>query len=774
MKSRWDRISLLAGLFRVLLVVSLIIVVDCACERNPEPGKKSRVLVLHSYEPEFEAYPNFNLRVAQDFRRKGIRADIKTLYLNCEQYQEAEEIVRAYDLLDSVGQDWRPDIILINEDQATYSFLKSKHPFINEIPVVFSGVNYPNMSLIRSFPNVTGFLDKPDFVENCKLIEKTVGKSRILFFHDRTFFGRSVMEEFAVQLPGSNFVLREDWVYNWLKDPGMDWDTLGRRNDEEFRFRRPSTTSIWATPIRESKASALLWVMSGMLRYCAFLQVKRDYTTMRIGNMAGAPCFTVINDGFGYGLGLLGGYMTTLETQVDEQVGVAAEILRGKSVTSVPIQSSKKEYVFDWSEMKRWKIGKDQLPVGCTIVNMPLWERYKAVFILLIMGCFISVVVLIAYLIFLYHRERMRKQRAQDDLVKEKEFLSLALEKGDVYAWRYDIEQQKFFFERDFFKFIGITSQDFKIEDFLRIIHPDDWKSAQQVFASVLNGVQKTGVLQVRARFGENDFQWWEYRISSINKQEEREGILIGLCLNVQGYKDKEDELILARDLAAKAELKQSFLANMSHEIRTPLNAIVGFSNLLVNDNELEEEEKVEYSGIINTNCDLLLKLVNDVLVLSRLESGHMSFTMADCDLNDMMEEVFATHQRMMPEGITLLKEIPTGSVTIRTDRLRLHQVITNFINNAVKFTPKGHILIGYAHRAEEGSVSIFVEDSGIGIPEEVQKVIFNRFYKHDEFAQGTGLGLAICGVIVERLGGRIDLKSEKDQGSRFTVVIKY
>ena len=218
--------------------------------------------------------------------------------------------------------------------------------------------------------------------------------------------------------------------------------------------------------------------------------------------------------------------------------------------------------------------------------------------------------------------------------------------------------------------------------------------------------------------------------------------------------------------------MKAACLANMSHEIRTPLNAIVGFTNLLQDEKELTDEEKDLFRNTINKNSNLLLKLINDILELSRIESGRMSFAFDDCSLNELLEEIYQTHHLLMPSNIRFLKEFQETELIIHVDRFRFTQVITNFINNAVKFTTKGHILLGAVYKKEEKEVHVFVEDTGKGMSEEAQKKVFERFFKVDEFAQGTGLGLSICQTIAERLEGRITLSSQEGKGSRFTLII--
>lgn len=248
--------------------------------------------------------------------------------------------------------------------------------------------------------------------------------------------------------------------------------------------------------------------------------------------------------------------------------------------------------------------------------------------------------------------------------------------------------------------------------------------------------------------------------------------IIAGLLQNIQELKDHEQELIESRELAEQAELKQSFLNNMSHEIRTPLNAIVGFSDMLTNEPEFSNEERQEFVDIINTNTKLLLKLVGDVLELSRIESGNLSFTFQHESVRKLLDDVYQTHSLLIHPPLQFVKDFPVWDVQVDVDSMRLTQVLTNFLNNANKFTETGSIRLGYCCPPGTGEVHLYVEDTGVGIPHSEQKMIFERFYKRSEFSQGVGLGLSICVLIAEKMGGRIELRSEEGRGSRFTVIL--
>ena len=259
--------------------------------------------------------------------------------------------------------------------------------------------------------------------------------------------------------------------------------------------------------------------------------------------------------------------------------------------------------------------------------------------------------------------------------------------------------------------------------------------------------------------------------------------LVLGLCISLFYYfrtKRLKDELLksekdlrVAKDRAEESNrLKSAFLANMSHEIRTPLNAIVGFSDLLKDLDAFSPEEVKQFVETININCTLLLALINDILNLSRIESGTMDFKFGAFNLAFIMQEVHESQRLSMPRDVELRIEIPEGEdKLVITDSVRLKQVVNNLINNAKKFTVTGSITFGYVTN-REGYTTIFVEDTGSGISEDAQKHIFERFYKEDSFTQGAGLGLSICQTIVDRLHGSISVSSELGKGTRFEVVI--
>ena len=385
----------------------------------------------------------------------------------------------------------------------------------------------------------------------------------------------------------------------------------------------------------------------------------------------------------------------------------------------------------------------------------PLFEYYRLRPIFEISSILLLIVVL-----YLYRREKRQVKMIFSRLSQKNFFLDLAIQCGGIYIWEF--KDEEFFFKYP----VGDQPSRIELEEMWKLIHPDDliafklqrqslWKADKEVF-------------QCRARFAGSDYEWWEFRFSAMPAVDNAEGgkDVSGILININDMKKREKELILMRGY------EQKFLANMSHEIRTPLNSIVGFANILALEDGLSSVEREEYISTINKNSELLLKLINDILELSRIESGYMSFSFKRCKVRELIDDIYMTHQVLIAPHLEFLKEVDNTPLEINVDRERLIQVLTNFLNNAGKFTETGYIKLGYSYLPDEGKVQIYVEDTGRGIPREEQRMIFSRFYKQNEFSQGAGLGLSICQVIIEKLGGKIELKSEVGKGSRFTVIL--
>lgn len=359
----------------------------------------------------------------------------------------------------------------------------------------------------------------------------------------------------------------------------------------------------------------------------------------------------------------------------------------------------------------------------------------------------------------------------------QKQFFDMAVAQNAIYPWQYDFSKNQFIFPQAFLSYFGRPEDGGHImkEDIRALVYADDLPEVYACFEEVLQQKEGSKRINIRLLNVYKEYEWWEFRFSVLKGlSDSLPYSALGVCQNVNRYKTTEIELRIARDKALQADkLKTAFLANMSHEIRTPLNAIVGFSDLLTNKADFSEEEVEQFILTINKNCSLLLALINDILDLSRIESGTMDFLFKPHNLPLLLKNIYDSQRFNMKPGVELRLSVPEGDKRyVISDSVRLQQVINNLINNAAKFTTEGHVLFGYEPDETPGYVCLFVEDSGVGIDANNIRHIFERFYKVDNFTQGAGLGLSICYTIVERLCGKISVTSEPGQGTRFEVRI--
>ena len=744
-----------------ILILSLCLV--CA---HPAHAETRRIALIHSFEPGYPPAAKALELLQKEFSLLGLDCDVREYYLDCDRYMEEAENLRMAGFVDDLSA-WGAELIAVLDDQAAYALMACRHPLAHEIPVVFSGVNYPNISLLLQYPNITGYADTPDYLRTIRMIESIMGKSRICLMNGQVFLDRKIWHALNEQCRGQGFAIVTSTEGAYFA--GSSYHRVRERETISPILKRQNidvlldTTKIVRMTSDSIAIRHLMWLGRG--DNTLLLYTKRDYTTKRVGMLFDNPTFQTINEGFGFADYLLGGYFTPLESQIRYMATGIKERLEGR-MPRQQVTECAKQYVLNWHVLQKYGIPLESIPAEYTVMYIPFSERYRyPILIGSILGA-VFVLTVIVLLSFSLLRERRRKREALRNLLYEHETLCLAIEGNSTYAWR--LEGDSVSCDSQFCELIHHRPGRLLLDEITPYIHPDDLPAFRKNIAARHERTHHKG--QYRCNFT-GEFQWWEFSYNTIHPPGHAP-IIAGLLQNIQELKDHEQELIESRELAEQAELKQSFLNNMSHEIRTPLNAIVGFSDMLANEPEFSDEERQEFVDIINTNTKLLLKLVGDVLELSRIESGNLSFIFQRESVRQLLDDVYQTHSLLIQPPLQFLKDFPPEDVQVNVDPMRLTQVLTNFLNNANKFTKEGSIQLGYCCPSGMSEVHLYVEDTGIGIPHSEQKMIFERFYKRSEFSQGVGLGLSICVLIVEKMGGRIELRSEEARGSRFTVVL--
>ncbi|MDO4164682.1 MAG: ATP-binding protein [Bacteroides sp.] len=378
------------------------------------------------------------------------------------------------------------------------------------------------------------------------------------------------------------------------------------------------------------------------------------------------------------------------------------------------------------------------------------------------------------------------QHKMQDELRIAHQKLSVILDAVNITPWRWDLQKHIIYSDIDHFVNqdadgnLSLSKEPVSVSDdyyFSRFAKEDVGK-ARKACDDLIAG--RTELAKEECRIvstvkGHKQVDWIEVRGMVESRDSEGKPLtLIGSSQLITDRKQAELELLTEKNRAEESNrLKSAFLANMSHEIRTPLNAIVGFSSLLISEEDIEDRQ--EYYSIIENNNKLLLQLIGDILDLSKIEAGNVELVYSDFNLNVLMEELEnSLHLKLNPErSVELVCKPGLPDCCIHSERNRLSQLVINLVTNAIKFTMQGSITFGYELRSGE-TLYFYVTDTGCGIPADKQQSIFDRFVKLNSFIPGTGLGLSICKMLVENMGGEIGVRSQVGQGSTFWFTIPY
>ena len=356
-------------------------------------------------------------------------------------------------------------------------------------------------------------------------------------------------------------------------------------------------------------------------------------------------------------------------------------------------------------------------------------------------------------------------KKANEDIQRYEMELQYMMEAVDMRAWRIDYQEKKV----QFMKGLSEIVKELTFDEYITYFIGDDQLDvAKKLAEPELYFTTPMSILRnMRPLFHSIDeVQWNQINSLPIFNDEGKLIGAFGLIRNMTRFYKAQELLKQETQRAIESgRLKSVFLANMTHEIRTPLNAIVGFSDLL--QMMTTAEEKKEIIHVIHNNCDMLLRLINDIMAISSMDANGLIMKPADVDFAKAFNDICQTlAQRVENPNVQFIKENPCQTLQTRLDMGRITQVITNFVTNAVKYTQNGHIKVGY--RIQDNGIYMYCEDTGTGIPKEKCPQVFERFVKLNDYVQGTGLGLSICKAIAERCNGKIGVDSEVGQGSTF------
>ncbi len=752
-------------LHRVRRAVSTIILVTCVfCTPHQAVGRQpgtGPILIISSYNPETATVANNISQFMDEYELLGGKHPIAIENMNCKSFSEIHEwSARMRGFLQKYNNGERPALILLLGQEAWSSYISQPYDVLDRSIPVLCGMVSRNAILMPSGqvdlrewePEsvdvlddldseniVSGYLYEYNVDKNISLIRSLYPAiENLAFITDNSYGGVSIQAHVKRQMrnhPDINLVLLDGRKFTMASII---------RQIETLPANTAMLLGTWRVDSDEN------YFISNALYDLANANPK-------------VPCFTLTS--IGLERGAIGGYVPQyrsigkdLAHQAWEYIDQAAHLHSGRSIQYIP-----NHYIFDYKRLEVLGIAENSLPEPHTLVNRDasFVERYKyqifavaSLFALLLAG----------YLVVFYYYFRIKKLKDALEQSESDNILILNNLRADI----------KFITPDYIIKWYNNSTVGGTITTALphagaqgqpchKVLHgldqPCHFCPVNEALAagrSVENTIEMPGgqfiTMLASPVYGERN---------------ELMGIVVR-TEDVTGDKERERELRLAKERAEESDrLKTAFLANMSHEIRTPLNAIVGFSSVLVAEGTSDEERRM-YSDIVQTNSELLLRLINDILDISRLEMGRLTFNYAPCELISLCQSVISTTQYSRESKVEYILDAPFESFELMTDVQRLQQVLINLMSNAVKFTTEGKITLAVHPDKENDRVVFSVTDTGCGIPLEKQKKVFERFEKLDEYVQGTGLGLAICRLTVGMLGGEIWIDDGYTAGARF------
>lgn len=748
--------GLIALVVAVILVAGLSIALRSTTYFVERPQKN--VIVFYSETYDDTGFGKLRERLAEYLSDGEFDVRIFEYYVKMDGH--SHQMMLPID--EALAQTPNPDIILCNGDHALSNLLLSKRREISSVPVIFSGVNFPDMEMIRKRSNFSGVTDIPDFRTNLQMIKQILPNVVVEMNFSNSVLGRRRHAELMRQIKNYPVSI----TYEYISDETYVDSTYRRANTRNRISVNPNSIPINFVPMSSMSGRGLInhFVSTKSKSQYAFLMSKYEGVTSTVCKLYNQPVFSAIHKGFGNEIGVVGGYFTSEDDIAHEWADIAKEFLANPKHKRI-LGESKKSYHFDYNILQLWSMSTDNLPKGADIVGMPWTIRFSSLILMLVV-LLIVIVVTILYTLYIIKLNAIAQTRETRELQRDIDALLMSINQTNISMFRIAPDGSCYIAGRDLNGNVKYTLDD--LRDF---IHPADYDLVFDKIRSTKLGARGSFQLRVRTRFNHN-YQWYQARYGVV---EGPGGIIIsGLVEDISHAKEHEEELIKSRDMAELAESKQSFLDNLSHEIRTPLNAIVGFSSVLCSEEAqyLSEEERQEMVSLINHNNDVLMSLIVDILELSRIESGYIKFKFAKTRLNDILAAAYESEKEHIKPQIDFRLELSNENPQITTVSMRLQQVLHYIVGNANKFTNSGEIVISTRVLTEKNLVVINVADTGCGIEYEQIKLVFDRFYKTDIFVQGTGLGLSICDVIIRNLGGKIGVYSKVGIGSTFSIIL--
>lgn len=737
-----------------------------ACTGYKPDSDAKTVVVLHSYSSKGEEGKLFSSLMEEEFAKKGQHPNIVHIYTDMV-YRTRKGFEEDYwmkGLRDSVKK-LQPAVFLVNDDPAFDWVMESKDPMFETTPVVFAGVSSLDRSIVFARGNVTGFEEKIDFAENFKLMRNVIRD-----FGDNELYNCPIV--MLDNTPHDNILRAQmnDAISDttaFVRNFGPKPCGVSRSLAISPKYHDRIIVSIFSMyqPEGGSVTNDNMLVKAGK---SWSTQVKFDLTSNFFSDNTNEPQFTMIREQFNDGTPnprFLCGCFTGTDIQVRDQVNYAVRLMAGESIRTMPILRHQERNYMDYNAMvkSRLNLKYNQMSKLFTMENAPMFLRYSNIFTAGIISGSMLFLVFIIWLVRKFNKRPADRFKDYDILVHARNLMLDA----DFVSW-WALCGGIISFSPSLVKKFGISTNSIPLQNFLdECIHPDSKPQIEEIREKMKTNGKYCTTLCVTFDGGQTHHYW---DVHYDGRSSKGSGDHYGLLTPADEAINAEQELTQAVSRSSETLLKENFLANISHDIRTPLGAVTGFARLLAEPN-VSQEDAVLYAGIIKDNSENLLKLIDDVFTKSEEgDDTQLSINLEKRRISDLVYNCYVSNKILVPEGINLLYLPSQGDIRVNVDPLRITQVINNLMSNAIKFTSRGYIKLGWIR--VNNNVEVFVADSGTGIAPDKIDTLFTRFAKEAETSSGSGLGLNISQQIIRKHGGEIQVKSVLGQGSRFSFTL--
>ncbi|MCF0196824.1 MAG: HAMP domain-containing histidine kinase [Bacteroidaceae bacterium] len=757
----------------ILCLLCLIFLASCG-KNSAEEGRLYRVGVMHSYDRYEPCYKEFDQTLEEEFAAAGLNVQLYHFYTNNEDLEL--DALQVSENMEKLGK-LDIDLLVTEGDVAAYHSILVHKKYGSHWPDVMCGLTVTDWNLLRSDPNLYIWYSDPNYRWLAMEASRMLRCRRVLVELDHHLLDSLLRCELHEAFSAAPFI------------DNIDLDKPLPMKDEEVEGRLRDSIMVMAVSYErpDSNRIATLQASSSLedmrkLVYVGFtdvqLQVKRDLFSNETITRSGRPQFTCLPYDFGQNKQFLVGYFPTMEDQARDAASTAIRLLKGEKSGVLMHNLHRPKAHMDYEAMLFYGLKYEDYADRYHIMNVPFVVEHNVlahVFIVFVLLLLSSTIFGLSYS---YHNHLRKGLGGAGQVLNVeslsllgREFLSFRCLDGVIIELNRSSDG-------------SFTHADhITMSEFSQMVHEDYAVQRRRLFASF--EVPGYYSVNLRMTFDETEsYQWW--RIRYVVTQNGDHIIVEGILMKVEREKQREEDYEQEMHHVEEMREKENFLNKMDHEIRTPMNGILGFCQLLANHSDLTLEERTDLSRNLRKASNQLSELVQEILTYSRIESGRMKYNMETRSVNDLMDNLAVVFQskfngseicdeegKEMPSHLSFCYAPGTSGLSIYVDSVYIQQVLSHLMTNAIKFTKRGDIRFGWTYSIATHEVSLFVEDSGVGISSEQMVEMWKPFWKKDNFKAGLGLGLSICNSMANSMGGRMEVESTVGRGSRFSVVFK-